>query len=219
MTSMPRVGLNPYALGMRLFEYVEEMADKGKLSFDFQRIGDERARKDFDDKTGKGKEFIFYVRRNFSDFLFINTFLDQEFVNRHKLFVAGKRLNRERMTWEYYVKSRNAEDYRQMVLDSLYHPPYIRVDTEKSSNGILYLDHRFEGKPLYKDFIPNTMMGIEYLWGKPVKLETTELVEKPKPRTPVFGIPPKKEEEKKKEPEFRRVLYTMENRKIYKKNL
>ena len=219
VTSMPRVGLNPYALGMRLFEYVEEMADKGKLSFDFQRIGDERVRKDFDDKTGKGKEFIFYVRRNFSDFLFINTFLDQEFVNRHKLFVAGKRLNRERMTWEYYVKSRNAEDYRQMVLDSLYHPPYIRVDTEKSSNGILYLDHRFEGKPLYKDFIPNTMMGIEYLWGKPVKLETTELVEKPKPRTPVFGIPPKKEEEKKKEPEFRRVLYTMENRKIYKKNL
>lgn len=219
VTSMPRVGLNPYALGMRLFEYIEDMADKGKLSFDFQRIGDERAREEFDKKTGKGKEFIFYVRRNFSDFLFINTFLDQEFVNRHKLFVAGKRLNRERMTWEYYVKSRNAEDYRQMVLDSLYHPPYIRVNTEKSSNGILYLDHRFEGKPLYKDFIPNTMMGIEYLWGKPVKLETTELVEKPKPRSAVFGMPAKKEEEKKKEPEFRRVLYTMENRKIYKKNL
>lgn len=219
VTSMPRVGLNPYALGMRLFEYIEDRADKGQLSFEFQRIADKQVREDYDKKSGKGKEFIAYVRRNFSDFLFINTFLDQEFVNRHKLFVAGKRLNRERMTWEYYVKSRNVEDYKQMVLDSLYHPPYIRVNTEKSNNGILYLDHRFEGKPLYKDFIPNTMMGIEYLWGKPVKLETTELVEKPKPRSPVFGMPAKKEEEKKKEPEFRRVLYTMEKRKIYKKNL
>ncbi len=219
VTSMPRVGLNPYALGMRLFEYVEELADKGKLSFEFQRIADDHEREEYDTKTGKGKEFISYVRRHFSDFLFINTFLDQEFVNRHRLFVAGKRLNRQRMTWEYYVKSRNVEDYRQMVLDSLYHPPYIRVNTEKSVNGILYLDHRFEGKPLYKDFITNTMMGIEYLWGKPVKLETTEIVEKAKPRSPVFGMPAKKPEEKKKEPEFRRVLYTMEKRKIYKKNL
>ena len=62
-------------------------------------------------------------------------------------------------------------------------------------------------------------MGIEYLWGKPVKLETTELVEVQKPRSPIFGVPPKKEEDVKKEPQFRRVVYTMENRKIYKKNL
>ena len=31
VTSMPRVGLNPYALGMRLFYYLEEMADKGQI--------------------------------------------------------------------------------------------------------------------------------------------------------------------------------------------
>ncbi len=222
VTSMPRVGLNPYALGMRLFEYIEELADKGKLSFQFQRIADERARKEYDTKTGKGKAFISHVREHFSDFLFINTFLDQEFINRHQLFVAGKRLNRERMVWEYYVKSRKVEDYRQMILDFLYHPPYIEVDPEKSSSGALYLNHRFEGKPLYKDFIPNTMMGIEYLWGKPVKLETSEIVEKPRPRSPLFGTaiqPIKKEEEKKKEPEYRRVLYTMENKKISKQNL
>jgi stage V sporulation protein R len=91
-----------------------------------------------------------------------------------------------------------------MVLDSLYHPPYIEVDMEKSTNGVLYLDHRFEGKPLYKDFIPNTIMGIEFLWGEPVKLETTELVERR-----VMG---------KKEVQERRVVYTIENKKISKKN-
>ena len=95
------------------------------------------------------------------------------------------------------------------------------MDTGKTGSGPLYLNHRFEGKPLYKDFIPNTMMGIEYLWGKPVKLETMELVEKPRARSPLFGtaIQPIKKDEKKKEPEYRRVLYTMENRKISKKSL
>jgi stage V sporulation protein R len=205
VTTMPRVGLNPYALGMKLFQYIEEMADKGKLSYQFQRIANSRKRKDYDAKAGKGQEFISHIRKNFSDFLFINTFLDQDFVDRNDLFVVGKRLNQERMVWEYYVKSRKAEDYRQMVLDTLYHPPRVEVDRSKSSDGTLYLVHLFEEKPLYKDFIPNTMMGIEYLWGKPVKLETTEV----EIRT-VMG---------KKETVQRRVLYTMENRKISKKNL
>lgn len=204
VTAMPRVGLNPYALGMRLFDYIEELSDKGKLSYDFQRIHDEWERKNYDAKVGKGKEFIFQVRENLNDYLFINTFLDQDFVTRHKLFVAGKRLNRERLVWEYYVKSRKAEDYRQMILDSLYHPPYIEVDREKTeTNGVLYLNHRFEGKPLYKEFIPNTMMGIEYLWGGPVRLETTQVIKKAD----------------KKELEHIRVVYTMENKKITKNNL
>jgi hypothetical protein len=35
--------------------------------------------------------------------------------------------------------------------------------------------HHFEGKPLVHEFIANTMMGIEFLWGKPVMLETSEV--------------------------------------------
>jgi stage V sporulation protein R len=205
VTTMPRVGLNPYALGMKLFQYVEEMADKGKLTHRFRKIKNARQRKDYDQKTGGGRDFIFFLRENYSDFLFVSTFLDQDFVDRNDLFVVGKRLNRQRMTWEYYVKSRKAEDYRQMILDSLYHPPRIEVDSEKSSGGELYLNHRFEGKPLYQDFVPNTMMGVEYLWGKPVKLETTEMVERK-----VMD---------KKEFQERRVVYTMENKKFSRRVL
>lgn len=218
VTSMPRVGLNPYALGMRLFQYVEEMADKGKLSYDFQKIADSRDRENYNKNTGKGREFISYLRDNFSDFLFVNTFLDQDFVDLNKLFVVGKRLNKQRMVWEYYVQSRKAEDYKQMVLDSMYHPPVIEVDPEKTTNSTLYLNHRFEGKPLYADYIPNTMMGIEYLWGGTVKLETSEVIPSPKPSRPsLVPSPPKKEE--KKEFKFRRVLHTMEKKKHSKKTL
>lgn len=218
VTAMPRVGLNPYALGLRLFEYIEDLADKGKLSFQYQRIHDAQEREQFNAQTGQGKAFISHIRRYFSDFTFLNTFLDQEFLDRHNLFVVGKRLNRDRMVWEYYVKSRKVEDYKQMMLDSLYHPPHVLVDEKKSQNGSLYLNHIFEGKPLYKDFIPNTLLGIEYLWGKPVMLETTEMMEKPKARKPPLS-PATPQPLETKEYQLQRVLYTMEKRKISKKNL
>ncbi len=220
VTAMPRVGLNPYALGMRLFYFIEEMADKGKISYDFQRLKDSYQREHFDQKTGIGKDYLFAIRENYCDFTFINTFVDQEFVTKNNLFVAGKRLNEQRMVWEYYVKSRNAGDYRNMLMSSLYHPPHIEIDHEKTKNGTLYLSHHFEGKPLVADFIPNTMLGIEYLWGGKVKLETSEVIKMPaKPfRPPVPGLGGVRRTETPRKPEVRwqRVVYTMENRKISK---
>jgi stage V sporulation protein R len=52
-------------------------------------------------------------------------------------------------------------------------------------------------------------MGIEYLWGSPVQLETSEVVATSSP----------KEETKEPEIKWQRVLYTMDNRKLSKKNI
>ncbi|WP_281492069.1 SpoVR family protein [Desulfosarcina cetonica] len=219
VTAMPRVGLNPYALGMRLFYFLEEMAEKGKVSWDFQRTHDARQRKTYDQKTGQGKDFIFKVRENLSDFTFIHQFVDQDFVDVNKLFVAGRRLNQQKMVWEYYVKSRNAQAYREMLMSSLYHPPCITVDLEKTRENALYLIHQFEGKPLLAEYIPNTMLGIEYLWGGPVQLETMEVMGSPQPRqTPAIpGLPAAQSGlPKPREIKWRKVLYTMKNRKISK---
>jgi stage V sporulation protein R len=215
--SLPRVGLNPYALGMRLFQYIEELGDKGKYSIDFRRLLDSDKRKDYDAGSGQGQEFIFKIREDFCDFTFVNTFVDQDFVSHNNLFVTGKRLNKNRMVWEYYVKSRKAQDYRQMLLDTLYHPPHIELDSEKSEDHNLYLVHHFEGKPLVKEYITNTMMGIEYLWGAPVKLETSEIVKAPPKKVGVFATGPAgraQDEPVKTEVKWERVLYTMKDRKL-----
>jgi stage V sporulation protein R len=222
VTSLPRVGTNPYALGMRLFQYIEDVGEKGKYDLDFRKIEDADKRKKYNKNTGKGKDFIFKVRDEFCDFMFINTFVDQDFVSQNKLFVAGRRLNPAKMVWEYYVKSRKAEDYRQMLIDNLYHPPHIEVDEEKSNSRMLYLVHHFEEKPLVKEFIANTMMGIEYLWGGPVQLETSEVVSVPAPQdtgmTSSYSTP-QNQEIREQEVEWERVIYTMENRKISKKRI
>lgn len=208
VTSLHRVGLNPYAIGMRLFQQIEEMADKGRISLEFQRLADSRAREEFDKKCGTGRDFIFAVRETLCDFTFLSTFVDQDFVDRHGLFVVGKRLDKERMRWQYYVKSRKAEAYREMLLDSLYHPPRIEADIEKGGGRHLYLNHVFEGKPLVKDFIANTLVGLEFLWGGPVKLETTEAGLPP----PDEAVKPSKDVDKKIH--WRRFVYTMENRTL-----
>ena len=155
-----------------------------------------------------GRKSIFELRKKFSDFMLINTYVDRDFVDMHDLFVTGKRYNPQTNRLEYYVKSRKAEDYKQMLLDSLIHPPFIEVDLKKTNDERIYLVHKFEGKQLFKDYIPDTMLGIEYLWGAKVELETTEIV-MTKPTSD--GEKPKKE--------LRRLLYTMSERKISKRNL
>lgn len=208
VTSISRVGLNPYAIGLRLIQYVEDLSNKGKMEYHFQTIDSIETREQYNHHRKNGKNSIFTLRRDFSDFMIINTFVNQEFVDLHDLFVAGKRLNEKRRTYEYYVKSRKAEDYKEMLLNSLYHPPKVRVDLDRTSEENLFLVHEFEGKQLVRDFIPETMMGIEYLWGGSVQLETTEI-----------NRVKSKDDPEKVLLEEKRVLYTMKNRKLTRKNL
>ena len=223
VTAMPKVGLNPYALGMRLFQHLVDMEDRGCYSFDYMFLKDEVKKKKFDTRKMSGADFILNVRENFNDYTFVNTFIDQEFVAKHNLFVAGKRFNNQRMTWQYYIKSKRAEDYRQMVIDTLYHPPEIHVDAVKSKDGVLYLNHLFEEKPLKMDFIENTMIGIEYLWGGPVHLETSEPASKGRSASNYanFWDPKSSGATEQKPPEitWKRMLYVMEDRKLHKREL
>ncbi len=209
VTAMPRVGLNPYALGMRLLAYLELQAEAGKISYDYERIHDQQKRKLFNKSTGKGKDFIFFVRENYCDSMLVNAFIDQEFVDQHKLFVADKRLNKERMTWEYYVKSRKAVHYKQMVADSLYHPPSVNIHVDEDNT--LIINHIFEGKPLYQEYIEGTLLGLEYMWGGKVSMYTME----PEPVKPApGGGPPPGEETSHREIRWKRFRYTMKDRKM-----
>ena len=203
VTSIRRIGLNPYAIGLRLIQYVEELAEKGKLDYNFQKIKNTKEKTAYNKKTGKGKEAIFKLRKNFSDFTLINTFTDQDFIDKHELFTVGKRMNQQKGIIEYYIKSKKAPDYKQMLIDSLYHPPRIEVDLEKTNDKQLYLIHHFEGKQLHQPYIPETLIGLEFLWGNQVKLETTEII-----KSRIKGV----------EKQHKKVIYTVKDKKVVKSN-
>ncbi len=206
VTSIDRIGLNPYAIGLRLIQYIEELSNKGKLDYQFQKNDGIEFREQYDTQTGKGRESIFEIRQKFSDFTLINSFVNQEFLDMHDLFVVGKMHDPKTNRYIYYIKSRKSEDYKQMLINSLYHPPKIDVVVDQTDDSSLYLSHTFEGKQLYRDYIADTLLGIEYLWGGQVRLETTEIISK-------------KQNSDNDKPTFdyRRVLYTMKSRKIFKK--
>ncbi len=208
VTSMPRVGLNPYALGMRMFYHIEESGNRGRYSQEFLRLLDRDQREKFDRGTASGHDLIFAIRENLDDFLFTSMFLEQDFVDRHRLFVADKRLDEQRMVWQWYVKSRSADQYRQMVHDQLYHPPYVTVDPTRSKPGEdLTLVHHFEGKPLVRDYVAGTLLGLEFLWGGPAVLETTEVKDV---KRPPEGAP----QDTPPEVSWQRVRYRMKDRKL-----
>lgn len=223
VTSMPKVGLNPYALGMRLFQHIKEMEDRGCYSFEYDRLGDVMDKKNYNTHKNSGNAGIFKIRENLNDFTFINQYIDQEFLSFHRLFVSGKRFNQARMSWEFYIKSKKARDYKEMIINTLYHPPDVRVNTEKSVKGILYLTHGFEEKPLKQDFIENTLVGIEFLWGGPVHLETSEPTNAgPSSASYISFWDPAGPAAQKPEPkkiQWKRVRYVMENRKLHKREL
>ena len=113
-----------------------------------------------------------------------------------------------------------ATDYRDMIIDTLYHPPHIDIHPKKTAGNTLYLSHRFEEKPLVKEFISNTMMGIEYLWGGPVELETSEPSFVAAPT--VSGSPAQGGPQQSQAPprvKWQRVLYTMKDRKLSRRFL
>ena len=207
VTSLSRVGLNPYAIGLRLIQHVEKLADTGKLNYNFQSESNAEKRENYDMHTGKGKDSIFKLRSNFSDFMLINTFCSQDFVDENDLFVVGQNLDQERGVVQYYVKSRKAEDYKQMLLDTLYHPPKVDIDHSRTNEKNLYLIHKFEGKPLYKDYVPDVLIGMEFLWGDQVQLETTEVTKKQV----------RKGNEVVEEFEEKRVVFTVKDKKVSKK--
>jgi stage V sporulation protein R len=205
VTSLSRVGLNPYAVGLRLFQYIEELADKGKFSYNYQKINDIEKRKEYNTNKAKGNETIFNIRKYFTDFNLINTFIDQDFVDKHDLFVAGKRLDEKRGVYQYYVKSRKAKDYKKMILDGLYHPPLITINLNKTNDKKLSLTHVFEGKQLYKPYIGDVLIGLEYLWGNSVEIETTEIF-----------LDENKQEVENTSLRYEKVLYTVKDKKVTK---
>lgn len=208
VTSISRVGLNPYAIGLRMFYFIEDMADKGQFNFDFQKLTDMEQRSDYNKNIRMGRQAIFEIRKNYTDFNFINTFTSQDFVDRYYLFVVGKRLDEERGVYQYYVKSRKAQDYKQMLIDSMYHPPVIKVNHEKTNDENLYLVHEFEGKQLYKPYITDTLIGLEFLWGDQVVLETTEI-----------RIDEENSDENETKFVYDTVLYSVKDRKVTKTKL
>jgi len=151
--------LNPYYVGMKIFEDIERRWDDP--SEDERRLYGRRG--------GEGRAKIFEVRELESDVSFLRTYLTKELVEELDLYIY------KYQDGEWRIVEKDWQKVRDQLVANLtnFGDPYIVVeDGDYRRNMELYLKHMHEGVDLDLRYAELTLRHVYQLWGRPVHLET-----------------------------------------------
>lgn len=157
--SPSRSSVNPYFLGMKIFEDIERRWDNPT----------EEERRLFGRKGNEGRRKIFEVREIDNDVSFLRSYLTKELVEELDLYIY--KLEGD----EWKVVEKDWEKIRDMLIASMtnFGNPVILVeDADFHRNRELFLQHSFEGVELDIEYAEKTLRHIYRLWGRTVHLET-----------------------------------------------
>jgi stage V sporulation protein R len=163
--------LNPYALGKRIWQDIEERWDKGRFGREWELCQDAEERKHWDTKAGLGREKLFEVRRNYNDLNFIAEFFTEELFEKLNLFTYEYIPE----TGAYHITSRDFADVKRKLLLKYTNlgRPTIKVATGNYDNkGELLLLHEWNGIGLDWEEAKQALANIYTMWGRPVNLKT-----------------------------------------------
>jgi len=154
-----RTQLNPYFLGMKIFEDIEKRWDHPSPE----------EREKFGRQGGEGLVKIFEVRETENDISFIRNYLTRDLVKELDLYLFKKQGQQLKVT------DTDWETVRDDIVNKLVNGgnPYLVVeDGDYMGNGHLFIRHRHEGVDLDTYYLEKTLPYVYNLWGKTVHLET-----------------------------------------------
>ncbi|MBL8795657.1 MAG: SpoVR family protein [Planctomycetia bacterium] len=163
--------LNPYKLGLELLRDIEHRWNTGKFGKEYDECDDLEKRRAWNKQLGLGRQKIFEVRRVHNDITFIDTFLTPDFCREHKMFAYAF----QDASGQYVIESREFQKVKQRLLFSLtnFGKPWIHVlDGNFRNRGELLLKHDFNGIELRQDWARDVLANIQYIWSRPVHIET-----------------------------------------------
>ncbi len=166
-----RTRINPYKLGIELLRDIEHRWNTGKFGKEYEECDDLEKRRNWDKQLGLGRQKIFEVRRVHNDITFIDTFLTPEFCVQHNMFTFAW----QEQAGGYFIESRDFEKIKQRLLFSLtnFGKPWIYVvDGNFRNRGELLLKHQHTGVELRLDQAADTLANIQFIWSRPVHLQT-----------------------------------------------
>jgi stage V sporulation protein R len=169
--AVQRGRINPYKLGIELLRDIEQRWNTGRFGKEYDDCDDLDKRRNWDKKLGLGRKKIFEVRRVHNDITFIDTFLTPEFCAQHKMFA----FNYNDQAGQYVIESREFEKIKKRLLFGLtnFGKPWIYVvDGNYRNRGELLLRHEHNGIDLKLDRAADTLANVQFLWGRPVHLQT-----------------------------------------------
>jgi stage V sporulation protein R len=170
-----KYSMNPYKLGSCILQDIEERWDKGQFGYEWDNCTDMKERNDWDKELGLGQEKIFEVRKYYDDLTALLEFFTPEFCEKYEFFDWKKQPN-----GEYVVQDTGASGYKKIKKKLLGKylngglPEIHLVDPNHRGKGYLFLQHKFDDKPLHTPWVPAVMESICYLWKNEVYLSTMD---------------------------------------------
>jgi stage V sporulation protein R len=167
---MPPGGFNPYKIGLELFRDIEDRWNKGRFGKAYDESDDLRAKRTWNTHANLGTEKIFEVRRVYNDVMFIEEFMTDEFIEKHRYYEYG----RDPHTGELKVVSRDPKRIRRQLLyrlTNLGRPFIYVVDGNYRNRGELYLAHQHNGLDVEVRFATQTLRNLHDVWKRPVHLQ------------------------------------------------
>ncbi len=153
-----RTGINPYYLGIKIFEDIEER---------YNNPTEEMKRRGV--KPNSGREKMFEVREIESDISFLRNYLTKDLVMREDMYLFQKKGR------DYKIVDKDWKSVRDQLVSMRVNGgfPYITViDGDYLKNGELYLKHWFEDIELDVKYLEKVLPHLNYLWGRTVHIET-----------------------------------------------
>lgn len=174
--------LNPYRLGMKLFQDIEDRWNKGKFGLEYERCDDLVKKHEWDKKSGLGKQKVLEVRKTHNDLTLIDEFLTPEFCAENKLFSFKlNEFNNVDISREFI----KVKDHLLKMLANGGSPVIQLIDANYENKGELKLQHVADGQELDIKKGQAVLENLYKIWTRPVHIETIQ-IEKDNSEKPVL---------------------------------
>jgi stage V sporulation protein R len=163
--------LNPYKLGIELYRSVEDRWNKGQFGKEWDECDTMDLKRNWDRRTGLGRNKIFEVRKLYNDITFIDEFFTLEFCVDQKFYAFGF----QERTGNWEIMSREFKKVKDQLLKMLTNrgqPVIVVEDGNFENRSELLLRHIHEGTDLDGGQSRDTLRNAAKLWTRPVSLLT-----------------------------------------------
>ncbi|MDX5486414.1 SpoVR family protein [Bacillus pumilus] len=153
-----KTGINPYYLGLKIFEDIEERYDSPCEELKKAGVTE-----------GSGRSKMFEVREIESDISFIRNYLTKDLVMREDLYLFQKQGR------DYKVIDKEWKAVRDQLVSMRVNGgfPYLTVmDGDYLKNNELYIKHWYEGIELDLKYLEKVLPYLYQLWGRSVHIES-----------------------------------------------
>jgi stage V sporulation protein R len=167
-----KYSMNPYKLGFKMFLDIEERWNKGRFGDEYDNCTDQKTKENWDTGAMLGKQKVFEVRSCYNDVMMLHEFFTDDFCQKNEFFDWKLYPN-----GEYRIESRDTDTIRKKLIQRYSNGglPDIRLtDPNHLGRGWLCLEHKFEGRALYRPYVEHTLVSLFAIWKNVVVLSTKD---------------------------------------------